>query len=281
MSTPRSFTPIAFLSCHTQEYLDTPNCASTQYQFDPYNVISSKKFLSVQTTPSIADNNDWCCGNTSVASSMSPSSYESFPSRVPFMTHEPLLGAVMFTAFPEFLEDIPIPEPPCGKHQMVRLFIGQLPFAVTDAQIDFAVATATGGCHVYYVERIVNWKKGRTPTGCIHAHCLEIDFLRITRVNQQVLFDSDGVWVPSNSQQLAIMGDYIRNVAAEKKGKRCNVPHQAVTVERANSTYVRDENFAVHSFPAARYAPTSTAALTSAALPATFSKVQSLNLSWN
>lgn len=271
MTSPRGscLSPNAFVQCQTQEYTATPTSASFQYQFDPYNMNSSKKFLSVQTV-SFADN-DWCCGNTSVASSLSPSSYESFPSRVPFMTHEALLGVVSFSPFPEFLEDIPKPVAPCGKNQMVRLFIGQLPFAVTDAQIDFAIATATGGCHVYFVERIVNWKKGRTPTGCIHAHCLEIDFLRITRVNQQVLFDSDGVWVPTSPQQHSDMADYIRSVSAEKKGKRCNVPHQAITVERANSTYIRDENFAVNSFPA-RYSAASLSATATASEPAHFSK---------
>lgn len=219
------------------------------YQFDPYNAVDGKKFISLSNSSA-----DW--GNSSAASTLSPSTSEAcFPARVPLL-HEPLVGVVDFVLFPADGRDAPRLPEHYSKAGMVRLFIGQLPFAVTDAQLDFAIATVAGGHRAYCFERIVNWKKGRTPTGCVHAYCVAEDVDFVLAANLCVLFDEHGVWCARTADQASALREYSRSLAAQK-GQRTatNMPNQPMTVEKAKSTYVRDEEYAIHSFPAYRQAP--------------------------
>jgi len=193
---------------------------------------------------------------SSVTSLPSPSLYSTatFPAARPVL-HEQLLDQVDYFAFPDALENNRgAVEAPCGKHDMVRLFVGQLPFCVTDAQLNYAMATVTGGCHVHFVERIVNWKRGRTPTGCVHAYCLPCDADLILAANQRILFDDFGVWCATNDEQSMRLRDYSKYLGQQKDSRlSASMPHHLMTVERAKSTYVRNEDFAIDSFPAYRH----------------------------
>jgi hypothetical protein len=140
------------------------------------------------------------------------------------------------------------------KTGLARVFLGQLPFLFTDAQLTHAIAVATGGPTLLRIERIVNWRNNRAPTGCAHGFCLPAHQQAVLSAHQRVLFDEEGVWVghrPSEVAALAahalrLKGSAATGGMAPASGNK--MPTGLMSVEPAKSTYVRDEAFAVASF---------------------------------
>ena len=137
------------------------------------------------------------------------------------------------------------------KNDMARLFIGQLPYAVTDEQLNHAISIATGGLVLHHIERIVNWKKNRAPTGCVHAYCMPSEVDAILSAHQRVLFDEEGVWCAWNDHELGALQDYVHRHAAQSKASGC-LPSSLLTVEFARSTYVPDVRYTVKQFDGRR-----------------------------
>ena len=134
------------------------------------------------------------------------------------------------------------------KSALARLFIGQLPYSITDEQLNFAIAVATGGIVLQHVERIVIWKKNRAPTGCVHAYCLPSEVDAVLLAHQRVLFDEDGVWVAQSEDEMHLLRNYV--VAGAVPSKACGgcMPTNLLTVEKAKSTYVPDDRFRIKGF---------------------------------
>lgn len=266
--TPRSATPVSFTH-------------------HPYSLTCSKKFIywePILSTQAAAADDAWC-GNSSVASSLPPSpstSLGAFPnvsfgcvspaakfssSSFSSSIHAQALDRVVpFFQFPFSLE-IPGEEAAAVDHSLPpksalrRLFIGQLPFLFTDEQLNHAIGVATNGrATLVHIERIVNWKNNRAPTGCAHAYCRHEDAEAILGAHQRVLFDEEGVWVamcPAEATSLQSYAATIRHqapvinqplAAPGGRASRGKMPTGLLSVEAAKSTYVRDEAFAVTSF---------------------------------
>ncbi len=149
------------------------------------------------------------------------------------------------------------------KSSLARLFIGQLPFLFTDEQLTHALTVATGGRTAVHIERIVNWKKNRAPTGCAHVFCRPEDQRPILAAHQRILFDEEGVWVAHTAAETAALvqyADHLRTCEAPRPQHGNKMPMGLVSIEEARSTYVRDEAFAVTSFASACATPRLSAA---------------------
>ena len=138
---------------------------------------------------------------------------------------------------------------------LVRLFIGQLPYSFTDDQLNHAISVATGGrIELQHIERIVNWKKNRAPTGCVHAYCMPSEAEVILSAHQRVLFDEEGVWFARTERELAALQDYVHHchgATAQQKAPGC-MPSSLLTVEIARSTYVPDARYSIKQFDGRR-----------------------------
>lgn len=221
------------------------------------------------------------CGNSSIATSMPPSPAMSvspaasftFPATLPLFAVDRALSegsatprmarpaghaaalshAVSFFPHPGTASQpsgTPSSLPDVDKTGLARVFLGQLPFLFTDAQLAHAIAVATGGPTLLRIERIVNWKNNRAPTGCAHGFCRPEHQQAVLSAHQRVLFDEEGVWVGHSPSEVAALGAYALRlkgsaVTAQAGNK---MPTGLMSVEPAKSTYVRDEAFAVSSF---------------------------------
>ena len=143
-------------------------------------------------------------GSSPQGPSLLPPPYSRSPRRG---RHAELLSYIQHFTFPQgATPQCPADELP--KSALARLFIGQLPYSITDEQLNFAIAVATGGIVLQHVERIVIWKKNRAPTGCVHAYCLPSEVDAVLSAHQRVLFDDDGVWVAQCADDLAALKAY-------------------------------------------------------------------------
>jgi len=148
----------------------------------------------------------------------------------------------------------PVPE----KSDMKRIFLGQLPFCVTDDQLNYAIGIATCGLMLHHVERIVNWKKGRSPTGCVHAYCRHEDVDTILSAHLRIRFDEEGVWFARNEAEAEALKKYVPAVASPVAIDASNsvvpsaMPSGLVTIEVARSTYVPDAQLTVVGFAGRR-----------------------------
>jgi len=182
-----------------------------------------------------------------LSSSQGPSSGAATP------RPSPVKPARFYTFLDAKLSPSPVLQAVPAKSDMMRLFLGQLPFCVTDDELNYAISIATGGLVLHHIERIVNWKKGRSPTGCVHAYCLPSEVEGVLSVHQRVLFDEDGVWCASTEGELMALRDYAAHLKhlvppRHPTASSSKMPTGLLSVEQARSTYVRDENFAVNSF---------------------------------
>ena len=195
------------------------------FRHDPYNASCAKVFFYSSSACAIVD---------------------PFPvpaeSEVPELLHPELVHRLRYVAFPPPAEVTSLADPP--KEYLKRLFIGQLPLLFTDRQLEHAIASATGGRRVLHIERIVNWKQNRAPTGCAHAYCRAEDQAAIVSGSKRVLFDSMGVWVAEPGAEAAMLESYMRTVPAPPR------PYTTgrMTVEKAKSSYVPDARFCIKAF---------------------------------
>lgn len=143
--------------------------------------------------------------------------------------HEELRGLVDYYAFHSNLP--PPPYIPCGRHHMVRLFIGQLPYAVTPAQVVFAIGIVTGGYPVYHVEHVVKRTTGAVAVGCVYAYCLEGHADAIVQCSKLLLFDGSGVWCASNPSQQLELENYVA-LASGRVRPTTDIPHRLMVIER-------------------------------------------------
>lgn len=156
----------------------------------------------------------------------------------PFGKHsEALEGRV--TLFPLPNAEFVVPQTSCPRELMTKLFIGQLPYDVSDAMLTWAVFRATSGRGLFHVERIVRWKAGRQPSGCVHAYCFPGDADCIVgALKSRLLFDTIGVWCVTDASSQAALAAYCAELRARPSAERpIDIPCQPMTVERATSSY--------------------------------------------
>jgi hypothetical protein len=167
------------------------------------------------------------------------------PHRAPRLSHGTLHRAlrrrVSFVPYPcESLVAIAPPMP--TKEGMARVFIGQLPYQVTDMQLAWLCYTFGNGVPVFFPERIVKHDAVRgtkLPTGCVHAYCNPdaVDAL-MSGLHKRLLIDDTGVWYATNPAEQEVLSEYC---GAMKKDRNLRYPHRpydTVVAQTATSTFM-------------------------------------------
>lgn len=184
------------------------------YTYDPYNTNDS---VMVKTTRSHSD---------TLPDGTLHMELQSRVSFMPYPNHE--FHSVPTTA---------------TKDQMVRLFIGQLPYQVTDMQLEWLCYTFGQGANVHFPERIVKKDKMnphiKIPTGCVHVYVepQHVDGL-MNAMHKRVLIDDTGVWYAQTSSELVDLESYTTKLKTEKKKRFQFRPYDSVVVQHATSTFV-------------------------------------------
>lgn len=163
--------------------------------------------------------------------------------------HTTLWGRVTFVPYPTepFYAATPAPE-----EELARVFIGQLPYFVTDMQLSWLCATFGGGNAVAYPERIMKRQPNgdRLPTGCIHAyasvHAVEA---MATGMHKRMLVDDTGVWHAQSAAEFDVLSSYVASMKADKRLRVPNRPYDSVVVQLATSTYVPVNPMPLTEFP--------------------------------
>jgi hypothetical protein len=148
------------------------------------------------------------------------------------MVHHQLRGEVDYHPFPADQMGQTDPAPP--REHLVRLFVGQLPYNLSDDAFAYAIKFTTGGSKVYHIERIL--KRGR-PGGCLYTYCAREDVDAILNVSHRILFDDSGFWAPSTDAQAASLQQHVSMLAHNELLRPVVVPWQTMTVEISRSHF--------------------------------------------
>jgi len=126
---------------------------------------------------------------------------------------------------------------------MSRVFLGQLPYQVTDMQLDWLCYTFGNGGAVHFPERITKHDPMRgckMPTGCIHAYVENHHAAAmLNALHKHILVDDTGVWFAENADQQAVLNDYCLMMKNDKTKRYQNRPYDTVVAQFATSSYVR------------------------------------------
>ena len=158
----------------------------------------------------------------------------------PDTLHTQLAGKVSFMAYP--VDEFYRPPEPMRKDQMARIFIGQLPYQVTDMQLNWLCHTFAMGASVYFPERITKSDaitRAKIPTGCIHAYCdpaIVDDILK--GLHKRLLIDDTGVWYANSREEEEELAAYCTTMKSHRSKRPHNRPYTTVVAQHATSTYV-------------------------------------------
>jgi len=182
---------------------------------------------------------------------MAPAADEAQP---PIGTRHPALwGRVSFVPYP--VDGFTARPPPTeADGELVRVFIGQLPYFVTDMQLDWLCYTFGGGV-VAYPERIMKKQPSgeRLPTGCIHAYTTLAAVEAMAHgMHKRMLVDDTGVWHAQTSEEFEVLSEYIRAMKTDRMLRVPNRPYDSVVVQLAVSTFVPYKPMPVSELPIER-----------------------------
>lgn len=175
-----------------------------------------------------------CCKQ---AVELNPAAAAYAPAHGPAVLHTALYGLVDFIPYPS--ETYPIHQTATPREHLVRVFVGQLPYRVTEMQLSWLCDTIATGAHLYNMETIVKKtgiKGKRLPTGCVHAfaHPEDVDFL-VAALSFRVLFDDVGIWYASDDAQMAALHEYCNAMKHNEVMRFRDRPYQPVVVQFATS----------------------------------------------
>ena len=182
------------------------------------------------------------CSRVSLHNACYPS-YAAPQSSLPYGTlHLQLEGYVSFVPYPTEEFHPPTAAAAIPKEAMARVFIGQLPYQVTDMQLDWLCYTFGRGAAVHHPERITKHDPMRgckVPTGCIHAYCdNEIAAEMLSAMHKRLLVDDSGVWYAETPEQQNILTDYCQMMKNDRTRRFQNRPYDTVVAQYATSSYV-------------------------------------------
>ena len=157
------------------------------------------------------------------------------------MLHPSLYGRVSFHPFPSRSFECPAEPDARPKADLLRIFIGQLPYDVSDMELRWLCWTFAGA-HVHNPERILkhDWKTGkRLPTGCVHVYCTPESARRLMSfMHKRVLVDDNGVWFARDESEMLMMRDYCGALKQERYSRPNHRPYGSIVVQEALSTFV-------------------------------------------
>jgi len=156
-------------------------------------------------------------------------------------------GKLAFEPYPT--QEFFVEPPRMPKSQMTRMFVGQLPYNVTDMQLNWLVDTFARGT-VHFAERIMKRQDAKIsrnhgvdagaklPTGCLHVYCdpRVVETLK-DMMHKRILIDDTGVWYAQSQEQQDYLRDYCAELKMDKKKRPFNRPYDTVVVTEAESTY--------------------------------------------
>lgn len=152
--------------------------------------------------------------------------------------HRSLRKSVTFIPYPTQSFQLPV-GPAASKHLMERIFIGQLPYQVTDMQLSWLCYTFGRGVGVFFPERIVKYdesKGGKVPTGCVHAYCRPCDVeMLMSGLHKRLLIDDTGVWWAANEEEQLALVSYCKTMKHDSKSRMHNRPYDTVVIQKATS----------------------------------------------
>jgi len=168
--------------------------------------------------------------------------------------HTNLWGRVSFVPYPAYGFNVPTPAVE-DESTLVRTFIGQLPYFVTDMQLAWLCHTFGGGAAVMYPERIMKRQPSgeRLPTGCIHAYATpEAVEAMAAGMHKRMLVDDTGVWHAQTHEEFEVLKSYIGVMKVNKSARVPNRPYDSVVVQLAVSTFVPVVPMPLTELPAER-----------------------------
>jgi hypothetical protein len=156
-----------------------------------------------------------------------------------------LIGKVEFLPFPKAFKPNAVIESPVGEASMLeRLFIGQLPYNVSDEEVQWICETLCRAT-VHRPERIIKKMReggAREPTGCLHIHVHPQHAQRMmATMNKRVLVDKTGVWVARTDGQKATLDAYVKYmkqiIKVEATSRPIGMPYDTINIEAATSDF--------------------------------------------
>jgi hypothetical protein len=169
--------------------------------------------------------------------------------------HPSLWGQVSFVPYPAGEFSAPTVPPTDRDGELVRVFIGQLPYFVTDMQLAWLCYTFGGGHAVAYPERIMKRQPNgeRLPTGCIHAYTTVAAVETMAEgMHKRMLVDDTGVWHAQTVEEFEVLSRYVAAMKSDKTLRVPNRPYDSVVVQLAVSTFVPVCPMPLTEFPAER-----------------------------
>jgi len=172
--------------------------------------------------------------------------------------HPSLWGRVSFVPFPTESFFVPEEAQVAPGAPMVRVFIGQLPYFMTDMELAWIVYTLGGGQVVLGPERIMKRQSGgeRLPTGCIHGYATEEGIATMAlNMHKRVLVDDTGMWHAQDERELLELSQYVADMKMDKALRVPGRPYDTVVVQQATSNFVPACPVPLSAFPTERAKP--------------------------
>lgn len=169
--------------------------------------------------------------------------------------HAQLWGAVSFVPYPNTAFEAPTDAMPPSGAPLVRVFLGQLPYFITDMELNWLTFVLGGGNVVLWPERIMKRQNGgeRLPTGCIHAYATpEAIATLAASMHKRMLVDDTGVWYAQTSDELRELSAYVAEMKADKSKRIPGRPYDTVVVQEATSNFVPACPVPLTEFPTER-----------------------------
>jgi len=172
----------------------------------------------------------------------------------PVGTRHPMLwGRVSFVPYPD--EEFVAPSLDASlekKGELVRVFLGQLPYFVTDMQLSWLCYTFGLGNAVALPERIMKKQPNgeRLPTGCIHAYTtIRAVEEMAAGMHKRMLVDDTGVWHARSDMELDALSSYVACMKSDRTKRVPGRPYDTVVVQLATSTFVPMNPTPLTEFP--------------------------------
>lgn len=181
--------------------------------------------------------NPYSNDNSKLPVEIAPTAAAYAPAHAPGILHTSLFGLVDFIPYPA--ETYPVHQTTTPREHLTRVFVGQLPYRVTEMQLSWLCDTIAPGAHLFGMETIVKKtgiKGKRLPTGCIHAfaHPEDVDYL-IQALSFRVLFDDVGIWFAADDAQVEALQNYCTAMKHNEGMRFRDRPYQPVVVQFAVS----------------------------------------------
>jgi len=124
---------------------------------------------------------------------------------------------------------------------ITRVFVGQLPYRVTEMQLQWLFHVFGRGAKIFNPERITKKSKtggARVPTGCIHANLRESQLKQVVQcMHKRLLVDDSGVWVARDDVEKDILDSYVSALKAQPTRRFPDRPYDSIVVQEAVSAF--------------------------------------------